>query len=167
MREFLKARGFKMTPQRELIIRSFFELGKHVSVDELYQKVRTCDGAVGYSTVWRNLKLICRVGLAEEVNIGDGITRYDRVTKVPHGHLYCQKCKNLVEFDVSKIVGALNSVAKGNQFVADGFKVEIHGYCRDCHAGLKKDDRKSLAGDGFKKQPQRQASSGKRGRQIT
>ncbi len=143
MREFLKARGFKMTPQRELIIRSFFELGKHVSVDELYQKVRARDEAVGYSTVWRNLKLICRIGLAEEVNIGDGITRYDRVTKVPHGHMYCQKCKSLVEFDVSKIVGSLNSVAIGNQFVADGFKVEIHGYCGDCFPGVKKDEQKS------------------------
>jgi Fur family ferric uptake transcriptional regulator len=140
MREFLKARGFKMTPQRELIIRSFFELGKHVSVDELFLKVRKHDDAVGYSTVWRNLKLICRVGLAEEVNLGDGITRYDRVTKAPHGHLFCQKCKSLVEFDVSKIVSKLNSVASRNQFVADGFKVEILGYCKDCYPGLVKTD---------------------------
>jgi len=71
MREFLKTKGYKMTPQRELVFRSFFELGEHVSVDELFDTVRRIDSTVGYSTVWRNLKLICEVGLAQEVNVGD------------------------------------------------------------------------------------------------
>jgi Fur family ferric uptake transcriptional regulator len=51
MKEFLKTKGFKITPQRELIFRSFFEMDKHVSVDELYDKVREKDRSIGYSTV--------------------------------------------------------------------------------------------------------------------
>ncbi len=121
-----------MTPQRELIFRSFFELGKHVSVDELYDKVRLMDKTVGYSTVWRNLKLICKVGLAEEVNIGDGITRYDRVTKVPHGHLFCIDCKRLIEFNVDQLVGILAHTAGNNNFTPESFKIEIQGYCEEC-----------------------------------
>jgi Fur family ferric uptake transcriptional regulator len=121
-----------MTPQRELIFRSFFELGRHVSVDDVYDKVRERDRSIGYSTVWRNLKLICQVGLAEEVNLGDGITRYDRVTKVPHGHYYCTQCKSVTEFNVDNIVGALAEHAKGTDFHPDVFKVEIQGLCKDC-----------------------------------
>ncbi|MCK4773413.1 MAG: transcriptional repressor [Candidatus Krumholzibacteria bacterium] len=132
MKEFLRTKGFKMTPQRELIFRSFFELGKHVSVDELYDRVRRQDNTVGYSTVWRNLKLICRVGLAEEVNIGDGITRYDRVTNIPHGHLYCLKCKELVEFNVEQIVGMLAHSTAEYNFTPENFKIEIQGYCENC-----------------------------------
>jgi Fur family ferric uptake transcriptional regulator len=132
MKEFLRTKGFKMTPQRELIFRSFFELGKHVSVDELYARIREQDRSVGYSTVWRNMKLICRVGLAEEVNVGDGVTRYDRVTKTPHGHLYCQGCKKFVEFDIDNIIDLIDPVVRGQQFSAEGYKVEVHGYCRAC-----------------------------------
>ena len=132
MREFLKTKGFKMTPQRELIFRSFFELGKHVSVDELYDRVRQKDSTVGYSTVWRNLKLICEVGLAEEVNLGDGVTRYDRVTDAPHGHLFCMKCKELIEFDVEKIIDFLTLAASTHKFQPEGFKIEIQGYCEKC-----------------------------------
>ncbi|MCH7548256.1 MAG: transcriptional repressor [Candidatus Krumholzibacteriota bacterium] len=121
-----------MTPQRELIFRSFFELGQHVSVDELFAKVRQLDRSVGYSTVWRNLKLICQVGLAEEVNIGDGITRYDRVTESPHGHLFCMKCKKVIEFNVEQIVGVLVGVAGEMNFSPESFKVEIQGSCSDC-----------------------------------
>jgi len=133
MREFLRTKGFKMTPQRELIFRSFFEIGEHISVDELYDKVRKIDKSVGYSTVWRNLKLICKVGLAEEVNLGDGITRYDRVTKVPHGHLFCQECKNLVEFNVEQLVGILAQTAGEYDFHPENFKIEVQGLCQDCY----------------------------------
>jgi len=132
MKEFLKTKGFKMTPQRELIFRSFFEMGKHVSVDELYDKVRQQDHSVGYSTVWRNLKLICKVGLAEEVNIGDGITRYDRVTKIPHGHLYCLRCKKVIEFSVQQMVGILAHISQEKNFVPENFRIEVQGYCDKC-----------------------------------
>lgn len=132
MKEFLRTKGFKMTPQRELIFRSFFELSEHVSVDELYDKVHDKDKSIGYSTVWRNLKLICRVGLAHEVNIGDGITRYDRATDVPHGHLFCLECKKLTEFDVEQLVTILAHTAGENKFSPESFKIEIQGYCQDC-----------------------------------
>jgi Fur family ferric uptake transcriptional regulator len=132
MREFLKTKGFKMTPQRELIFRSFFEMDKHVSVDELYDRVRRKDTSVGYSTVWRNLKLICQVGLAQEVKVGDGITRYDRVTKAPHGHLYCLQCRSLIEFDAGQVLDFLTSTAGRHNFSAEGFKIEIQGYCASC-----------------------------------
>ncbi len=132
MREFLRTKGFKMTPQRELIFRAFFELGDHVTVDELYEKVRAEDRSIGYSTVWRNLKLICKVGLAEEVNVGDGVTRYDRVTHIPHGHLYCQECHKFTEFDVGEVVQALGRVAGKHRFFPESYKIEVHGLCAAC-----------------------------------
>ena len=121
-----------MTPQRELVFRSFFELGEHVSVDELFDTVRQIDDTVGYSTVWRNLKLICEVGLAREVTVGDGITRYDRVTRKPHGHFYCVSCKSLQEFDLNEIAGRLSKVATAEKFETESFKVEIEGVCKSC-----------------------------------
>lgn len=132
MKEFLRTKGFKMTPQRELIFRSFFELGEHVSVDELYDKVRNLDRSIGYSTVWRNLKLICKVGLAEEVNLGDGITRYDRVTTIPHGHLFCLSCKKLEEFPVEQLVALLAQTAGEHDFSPENFKIEVQGICKAC-----------------------------------
>ncbi|MCX6835055.1 MAG: transcriptional repressor [candidate division Zixibacteria bacterium] len=132
MREFLRTKGYKMTPQRELIFRSFFEMDKHVSVDEVYDRVRRKDTSVGYSTVWRNLKLICQVGLAQEVKVGDGVTRYDRVTKAPHGHLYCLKCRSLVEFEAGQVLDFLTSTAGSHDFSTEGFKIEIQGYCSSC-----------------------------------
>lgn len=130
-----------MTQQRELIFRSFFELGQHVSVDELHEKVRKVDRAVGYSTVWRNLKLICRVGLAKEVNLGDGVTRYDRITRAPHGHLFCVQCRDLVEFDIAEVVEQLTVQSKKSRFLPDEFKVEVSGYCESCQKERERESR--------------------------
>ena len=134
-----------MTPQRELVFRSFFELGEHVSVDELFDRVRQVDKAVGYSTVWRNLKLICEVGLAREVNVGDGVTRYDRVTRKPHGHFYCVSCKSLEEFDLNEIAGKLAKVASAEKFETESFKVEIEGVCQSCHDKENRKTKRSLS----------------------
>lgn len=136
MKELLRDKGFKSTPQRELIFDCFFSAGKHITVDELHQKVREQDPSVGHSTVWRNLKLICKLGLAEEVNIGDGVTRYDRTTPEPHGHLFCLDCKKLVEFDVARVLQVLTETTQENQFQPVGFKIEIQGYCSDCREKL-------------------------------
>lgn len=123
-----------MTSQRELIFRVFFEQSGHISVDELYDEIRKLDASIGYSTVWRNLKLICKIGLAQEVNIGNGVTRYDRTTQIAHGHLFCTKCKKLVEFNVDKVVSLLVDVAGEKNFLPESFKIEIHGLCDDCRA---------------------------------
>ncbi|MCH7690661.1 MAG: transcriptional repressor [candidate division Zixibacteria bacterium] len=145
MREFLKTKGYKMTPQRELVFRSFFELGEHVSVDELFDRVKRIDESVGYSTVWRNLKLICEVGLAREVTVGDGVTRYDRVTRKPHGHFYCLKCKSLQEFDLNEIAGRLSKVATAEKFETESFKVEIEGVCKSCRDKENKKAKRNLS----------------------
>lgn len=150
MRDLLRTKGFKITQQRELIFGSFFELGEHVSVDELYAKVRQKDSSIGYATVWRNLKLACQVGLAEEVNIGDGVTRYDRVTKTPHGHLYCLQCKQFIEFEAEQVVKTLVQVAKRNEFSPDGFTIEVHGYCADCQRKREQASQEKSKSDGQK-----------------
>jgi Fur family ferric uptake transcriptional regulator len=137
-----------MTPQRELIFRSFFEMKKHVSIDELYDRVRQKDASVGYSTVWRNMKLICKVGLAEEVNVGDGITRYDHVTDAPHGHLFCLECKKLVEFDAGSVLDFLTSAAGQHDFAVEGFKIEIQGFCPACRRKRPRKDGSSMGAEG-------------------
>jgi len=142
MRELLKTKGFKMTPQRELIFRSFLESGRHVSVEELYDRVRQQDSSIGLTTVWRNLKLICKVGLAEEVNLGDGVTRYDRIKQEPHGHLYCLGCKSFVEFDVDEIMDLLDRILATNSFSAEGYRIEVQGYCSKCLKKQKKAKKK-------------------------
>jgi len=56
--ERLKQRGLKSTGQRDDIVRVFFELGRHISAEELYAEVRKVNPHVGYATIYRTLRLL-------------------------------------------------------------------------------------------------------------
>src|SRR5207302_1683294 len=63
----LKRVGLKHTAQRDTILRTFLETREHLSTDQLYRLVRKKDPKVGFTTVYRTLKLLAECGLASEV----------------------------------------------------------------------------------------------------
>lgn len=138
MRNFLKTKGLKMTPQRETIFRLFFESESHLTVEELHARVSRIDPSIAYTTVWRTLKLICEIGLAEKKYFGDGVVRYDRVTSKPHGHLVCRHCGATEEFFSTEINRLLQDRSDESGFLPDEFRVEVIGVCLSCRQSGKK-----------------------------
>ena len=69
----LKGVGLKQTAQRDTILRTFLETRDHLSTDELHRLVQKKDAHIGYTTVYRTLKLLAECGLASEVAFHDGI----------------------------------------------------------------------------------------------
>src|SRR5207248_4152643 len=72
----LKKVGLKHTAQRDTILRAFLETREHLSTDELHRLVKKRDPKIGFTTVYRTLKLLAECGLASEVAFHDGIVRY-------------------------------------------------------------------------------------------
>ena len=82
----LKTVGLKQTAQRDAILHTFLETRDHLSTDELHRLVQKKDARIGYTTVYRTLKLLAECGLASEVAFHDGFARYgshwDEATRV-------------------------------------------------------------------------------------
>src|SRR6516225_11599001 len=75
--DHLKRVGLKQTGQRDVILRTFLDTREHLSTDELYRLVKKKDEGIGFTTVYRTLKLLAECGLASEVAFDDGISRYE------------------------------------------------------------------------------------------
>src|SRR6476660_10044022 len=73
----LKRVGLKHTEQRDTILRTFLETRDHLSTDELFRLVRKKDAKIGFTTVYRTLKLLAECGLASAVPFPDGMARYE------------------------------------------------------------------------------------------
>src|SRR5215472_5557173 len=73
LHQHLKKVGLKHTEQRDTILRTFLDTREHLSTDELYQLVKKKDPKIGFTTVYRTLKLLAECGLASEVAFHDGI----------------------------------------------------------------------------------------------
>jgi Fur family transcriptional regulator, ferric uptake regulator len=130
---FMADHGLKSTRQRTLIVEQFFASEGHLSVEELWDKVRTTDARVSVATVYRTMKLLSESGLAHARNFGDGQTRYEAaVGRHHHDHLICTNCGTIVEFENDRIEAMQDAVARRHGFKVISHKMELYGLCKDC-----------------------------------
>lgn len=132
-----RRRGLKRSSQRLAVVDIFLRNTKHVSCEDVYNIVRRRDLKIGYSTVYRTLKLLTAASLAREVNFGDGVTRYDHSYNFSfknHYHLVCTACGDTVEFTSQTIDRNQKSVATRNGFQSQHHKLEVYGLCRRCRS---------------------------------
>lgn len=130
---FISERRLKATWQRSLIVNTFFGLSGHLSVEELWGKIRNEDPRVSVATVYRTMKLLAQSGLAHARNFGDGQTRYEAaVGRENHNHLICTDCNRIIEFENEAIERFQEAVARKHGFHKRSHKMEIYGLCGDC-----------------------------------
>ena len=70
--ERIRAQGFRLTPQRQMVLDAICELGGHVTPEAIYERVRTKSLAVNRATVYRNLDFLCEVRLVVAAHRGYG-----------------------------------------------------------------------------------------------
>lgn len=131
----LRKLGFRMTPQREMILSVLHDIEGLTTADEIYNRLQVISSAVDISTVYRTLDLLQRFALVSCVDSGDGQRRYELLgVHGPHLHLVCQAC--------GQIVGADLEIAQafGERLQAEyGFRpalehLSIPGLCPACIA---------------------------------
>ncbi len=128
---YLEQNHLKQTRQRELILQCFLEAKRHVSSEDLYQVVRKAHPNIGYTTVYRTMKLLVEAGLATERHFDDGITRYE-IEQEHHDHLVCLKCGKIQEFECEEIEEAQNEIAEQSGFEILRHRHELYGHCSTC-----------------------------------
>jgi Fur family ferric uptake transcriptional regulator len=131
--DYLQANKLKQTPHRELILETFLENEGHRSVEDIYHTVKAIDPRIGYTTVYRTMKLLIRCGLAREIELADGITRYEHLfNHEHHDHLICMECGNSIEFYNPEIETLQDAASAQLGFKVLDHKLQIYGVCRDC-----------------------------------
>ena len=97
--EYLQEHKLKLTPHRQLILDIFLSNEGHRSIEDIYHVVREHDPRVGYTTVYRTMKILLECGLAREIDLADGITRYEHLyNHEHHDHMICMQCGKSIEF---------------------------------------------------------------------
>lgn len=132
-KEFIDAKGLRSTRQRDIILDAFLSADRHISIEELYRKLRAKNPGIGYATVYRTLKLFAESGIARETQFGDGQTRYEHVTAGEHhDHLVCTRCGTIVEFENEAIEQLQSQVADQHGFLIVNHRLELYGLCSRC-----------------------------------
>lgn len=133
--DFIQKRGLKSTRQRATIVRVFFNLRGHISVEELLREVKKVNPRIGYATVYRTLHLLVESGLIEERRFGDGLARYEGRSEVEHhDHMICTECGQIREFFDAQLESMQERLAEEHNFRILRHRLELYGVCRDTAA---------------------------------
>jgi len=131
--DFATSKGLRSTRQRDIILDIFLSTHQHISVEELYLKVKASNPGIGQATVYRTLKLFAEAGLAREILLHDGQTRYEHaMAGEHHDHLVCTSCSSIIEFEDETIEKLQNDIAARHGFLIKNHKLEIYGLCSTC-----------------------------------
>ena len=88
----LQELGYRMTPQRMMVVAAIDKSDDHISAEEIYSQIRAVYPQVNISTVYRTLELLKGLGLVMEIDLGEGRVRYHSADKGHHHHLVCKDC---------------------------------------------------------------------------
>ncbi|MCR4336542.1 MAG: transcriptional repressor, partial [Candidatus Omnitrophica bacterium] len=113
--------------------RAFLKTENHVSAQDLCALVKSENSQIGYTTVYRTLKLIVESGIGEIVDFEDGVRRFERkIGREYHAHFICSKCGKTEEIFDENIALLSEKLARTKDFVPQKHRFEVFGICQDC-----------------------------------
>lgn len=134
----LRQRGYRMTPQREMIIEALAHSGGHITAEEIFDQVRSRTRSINLATVYRTLDLLVEVGFASRADLRNGYAVYATAQHGPHIHLVCKACGQVVDADHS-LLAPINELLRGKHgFKADLEHLSIAGLCAGCQGKAEK-----------------------------
>ena len=107
-----------------------------VSAQEISDGVRAGGTRVGLASVYRALENLDELGLVQRVDLGDGVSRFERAdpTGDHHHHLVCGDCGKVEPFEDTALEEALERVAGGRGYDVAAHDVVLRGACGECRA---------------------------------
>lgn len=117
----LRQQGYRVTPQRETVIRIFQEAGdKHLSAEDVFAILQKGSEQISLATTYRTLKMLVKMNILRELDFAETHKHYELVddNAPPHHHIICLNCNKTIEFEDELV----NELGKR---IADKYGVEI------------------------------------------
>ena len=127
----LHSLGYRLTPQRQLVLQAVDTLG-HATPDEILAEVQQHASAVNASTVYRNLEVLEQLGLVRHAHLSDRAPTYHSVTDHTHFHLVCRKCRRIRSVDADEVAPLAERMRSEHGFDIDVGHLAIFGECVEC-----------------------------------
>jgi Fur family transcriptional regulator, ferric uptake regulator len=129
--EQLRARGYRVTPQRQLVLEAVARLD-HATPEEIGAQVQQTARGVNISTIYRTLELLEQIGMVTHTHLHHGAPTYHLATHADHVHLVCGDCGRVSEIGPDAIRPLITALDERYGFQTDVGHLTVFGRCRDC-----------------------------------
>jgi Fur family transcriptional regulator, ferric uptake regulator len=135
----LHERGWRLTPQREVILDIFQNLaaGKHLSAEDLYELLKSEGHDISLSTIYRTVKLMARMGILRELELAEDHKHYEiNQPYHHHHHLICVRCNQTIEFKNESVLKIGDKTSKKEGYHLLDCQLTIHAVCPSCQRAI-------------------------------
>jgi Fur family ferric uptake transcriptional regulator len=134
VRQRLRERGLRWTPQRRAVVQVLAHSDGHITGAELLDRCRAIDPATIPSTVYRTLDVLEDLGLVQHGHGADGREEFHVGPDALHGHLHCATCGGRWEIRAEAARAIVDGLRTSDGFEVDLSHVTVVGRCADCAA---------------------------------
>ncbi|MBV7335643.1 transcriptional repressor [Chloroflexi bacterium TSY] len=131
---YLREHGYRMTPQRQIIMDAICEADGHTAFTEILQRVQQKAPAINRATVYRSLRFLLNMGLIVKAEINPGETVYEIAGRAPHHHLLCRVCQREIEVDAEPFETLRAELQNRYGFAINANHLLLTGLCRHCQS---------------------------------
>jgi len=128
----LKQHGYKLTPQRRVVIGAITASSDHLTPADIYRKVYKEHPNIGLATIYRTLEILARLELICELHAGGSGRSYTIGAPEHHHHLICSGCGAVVDFSGYHLSQLEARLSRETGFEIEGHLLEFTGRCRNC-----------------------------------
>lgn len=131
--EELRSRGYRVTPQRQLVLEAVASLN-HATPEEIAARVQQTAKGVNISTIYRTLELLDSLGLVAHTHLNHGAPTYHLATEAGHVHLVCQDCGKIDQASPEAIAPLTGALYDRHGFEVNVSHLTVFGRCQDCRS---------------------------------
>ena len=137
MKEQIKTKKYKMTSQRQVVLRAFVESdARHLSAEDVFEIVKQQAPEIGLATVYRTPDLFTEMDRLKKLDFDDGCSRYELNDREDdghyHHHLICLGCGKVWECQDDLLETLETILQKRFHFQTVDHQLKVYGYCEDC-----------------------------------
>jgi len=129
---FLRQQGYRLTPQREMVVLAILDQEGHFTAEEVYRHMRQQSEAVNIATIYRTLDLLCDLGILTAFQVSGEPLRYERADGPSHHHLICRRCGTMVDLPDQALRPLQEALLEQYDFAAEFRHMAIFGLCARC-----------------------------------
>jgi Fe2+/Zn2+ uptake regulation proteins len=132
VRDELRSRGLRWTPQRRLILDVLAATHGHVTSSEIVERCRERDPETTPSTVYRTLDVLEELGYLNHSHGTDGREEFHVLPETEHAHLQCEQCGRSWEIEPKEAGELLRGLHQSRGFTVHVGHLTIAGRCAEC-----------------------------------
>jgi len=121
IRNRLKEKGLKVTPQRVAIYEAIVHLHNHPTADDILSLIKDTHPNISLATIYKVLEIFVKYDLIRKVKTEEDSMRYDpSISK--HHHLYCAESNRIQDFEDENLNALIGNYFKKNKI--RNFKIQ-------------------------------------------